>query len=341
MSSNAVVLIPGDGIGPEVTSAARRVIEAAGVNIHWQIIQAGQTALASGGSALPPELAPAVRETGLALKGPLTTPVGSGFTSVNVRLRRELDLYANLRPVRSLPRVSSRWQDVDLVIIRENTEGLYIGEETWEDQDTVSAVKRVSRQGSRRIARFAFQYAREHNRKSVTVVHKANILKASDGLFLEVARETALDFPEIRFRERIVDALCLDLTINPQGHDVLLCPNLYGDIISDLAAGLVGGLGLVPGANLGDGCAIFEGVHGSAPDIAGKGTANPTALILTGALMLRHLGEFQNARRIETALKRALESGNVLTPDLGGKATTREFTGAVIKHLETVQNTII
>jgi isocitrate dehydrogenase (NAD+) len=334
MSPPAAVLIPGDGIGPEVTDAARRVIAAAGVEIDWQVIQAGQTALASGGTALPPELLAAVRETGLALKGPLTTPVGSGFTSVNVRLRRELDLYANLRPVRSLPGIRSRWQDVDLVIIRENTEGLYIGEETWEDPDTVSAVKRVSRQGSRRIARFAFQYAREHGRKTVTAVHKANILKASDGLFLDTARETARDYPGISFRDRIVDALCLDLTLNPRGHEVLLCPNLYGDIISDLAAGLVGGLGLVPGANLGDGCAVFEGVHGSAPDIAGQGTANPAALILAGALMLRRLEEHRAARRVETALDRVLEVGDVLTPDLGGTATTREFTGNVIKHLD-------
>jgi len=335
MSPAAAVLIPGDGIGPEVTGAAQRVIAAAGVEIDWQVIQAGQAALASGGAALPPELPAAVREAGLALKGPLTTPVGSGFTSVNVRLRRELDLFANLRPVRSLPGIRSRWQDVDLVIIRENTEGLYIGEETWEDQDTVSAVKRVTRKGSRRIAQFAFQYAREHGRKSVTAVHKANILKASDGLFLDTARETARDFPDISFRDRIVDALCLDLTLNPRGHEVLLCPNLYGDIISDLAAGLVGGLGLVPGANLGDGCAVFEGVHGSAPDIAGQGTANPAALILAGALMLQHLGEHQAARRIETALNWILENGAVLTPDLGGTASTREFTGAVIKHLDT------
>ena len=334
MSPTAAVLIPGDGIGPEVTAAARRVIAAAGVEIDWHVFQAGQTALASGGEAFPPGLLAAVRETGLALKGPLTTPVGSGFTSVNVRLRRELDLYANLRPVRSLPGIRSRWQDVDLVIIRENTEGLYIGEETWEDIDTVSAVKRVSRQGSRRIARFAFQYAREHGRKSVTAVHKANILKASDGLFLDTARETARDFPEISFRDRIVDALCLDLTLNPHGHEVLLCPNLYGDIVSDLAAGLVGGLGLVPGANLGDGCAVFEGVHGSAPDIAGQGTANPSALILAGALMLRHLGEEHAAHRVETALETVLAGGGVLTPDLGGEATTREFTGAVIGHLD-------
>ena len=333
MSAYHAVLIPGDGIGPEVTAAAQRVIAAAGVEIDWQVIPAGTSALDAGKDPLPSELLQEVRNTGLALKGPLTTPVGGGFTSVNVRLRRELDLFANLRPVRSLPGVEGRWPEVDLVIVRENTEGLYIGEETWEDPDTVSAVKRVSRKGSRRIARFAFQYAREHGRKSITAVHKANILKASDGLFLDSAREAAADYPEIVFQDRIVDALCLDLALDPGRHDTLLCPNLYGDIVSDLAAGLVGGLGLVPGANLGEDCAVFEGVHGSAPDIAGRGTANPTALILAGALLLRHLNEGNAADRVEKALNLVLQEGDHLTPDLGGRSTTAAFTGALISHL--------
>jgi isocitrate dehydrogenase (NAD+) len=334
MSVHDAVLIPGDGIGPEVAAAARRVLAAAGVEIRWQVFEAGVKAQQAGLDPLPAALLTAVRETGAALKGPLTTPVASGFTSVNVGLRRSLDLYANLRPVRSLPGVASRWGEVDLVIIRENTEGLYIGEERWEDDDTVEAVRRISRAGSQRIAEFAFQTAAELGKRSVTAVHKANILKESDGLFLETARQTASRYPEIEFKDRIVDALCLDLTLDPNRHEVLLCPNLYGDIASDLAAGLVGGLGLVPGANLGADCAVFEAVHGSAPDIAGQGIANPTALILAGAMLLRRLGEGAAAGRVERGLRELYAGGTTLPPDAGGTASTREFTDALIDAVQ-------
>lgn len=334
MKSYDVVLIPGDGIGPEVSDAAREVLEAAGINIRWQVFDAGIRAQEQGKETLPPELLKAVRETGAALKGPLTTPVGSGFTSVNVRLRRELDLYANLRPVKTLPGTRSLYPDVDLIVVRENTEGLYIAEETWEDKNTVSAVKRVTREASSRIARFALEYARQYGRQSITAVHKANILKESDGLFLTAARDAAADYPEITFKDRIVDAMCLDLVLDPGVHDLLLCPNLYGDILSDLAAGLVGGLGTVPGANLGKGCAVFEAVHGSAPDIAGRGIANPTALILAGAMLLRHLGEDEAAVRVENAVHAVYASGEIKTPDQGGSATTDQFSRALIEHLD-------
>ncbi len=333
MTPHDVVLIPGDGIGPEVAEAARSVLDAGGVDIRWKVMDAGLAAQQAGMQPLPESLLDAIRDAGTALKGPITTPVGSGFTSVNVGLRRALDLYANLRPVRSLPVTTGRYSDVDLVIVRENTEGLYIGEETWLDPDTVVAAKRVTRGGSERIARFAFEYARANNRGTVTAVHKANILKESDGLFLNTAREISSGYPEVSFRDRIVDALCMDLVIDPGRHDVLLCPNLYGDIISDLAAGLVGGLGAVPGANLGGRYAIFEAVHGSAPDIAGQGIANPTALILAGTMLLSHLGENQAAQRVETAVRSVYAAGENLTPDLGGTASTRSFTTAVIQQL--------
>jgi isocitrate dehydrogenase (NAD+) len=333
MTSHDVVLIPGDGIGPEVAEATRSVLAASGVDIRWKVMDAGLAAQQAGMQPLPDSLLDAIRDAGAALKGPITTPVGSGFTSVNVGLRRALDLYANLRPVHSLPVTTGRYSDVDLVIVRENTEGLYIGEETWLDKDTVVAVKRVTRAGSERIARFAFEYARANNRSSVTAVHKANILKESDGLFLNIAREISSSYPEVSFHDRIVDALCMDLVIDPGRHDVLLCPNLYGDIISDLAAGLVGGLGAVPGANLGGQCAIFEAVHGSAPDIAGQGIANPTALILAGTMLLSHLGETEAADRIETAVRSVYAAGKNLTPDMGGTASTRSFTTAVIQQL--------
>jgi isocitrate dehydrogenase (NAD+) len=330
MGKHTVVLIPGDGIGPEVVEAAQKVIEATGVEIEWKTFEAGAKALERYGTPLPEGILEEIRQSGVALKGPVTTAIGTGFSSITVALRKRLGLYANLRPVRSIPGVPSRYQDVDLVIIRENTEGLYGGIERRVNDDTAEAVKRVTRRASLRIARFAFDYASRHGRKMVTAVHKANILKLSDGLFLECVKEVAADYPKIEYRERIVDALCLDLVLDSGRHDVLLCPNLYGDIVSDLAAGLVGGLGLVPGANIGEGMAVFEAVHGSAPDIAGQGIANPTALILAGAMMLSYLGEEEAAKRIEEAVREVYIGGECLTPDVGGEATTQEMTDAVL-----------
>jgi isocitrate dehydrogenase (NAD+) len=330
MGRHTVVLIPGDGIGPEVVEAAQKVIEATGVEIAWKTFEAGAKALESYGTPLPEGILEEIRQSGVALKGPVTTAIGAGFSSITVALRKRLGLYANLRPVRSMAGVSSRYQDVDLIVSRENTEGLYRGIERRVDDDTVEGVKLVTRRASLRIARFAFDYASRQRRKMVTAVHKANILKLSDGLFLECAREVAADYPEIEYRERIVDALCMDLVLDPGRHDVLLCPNLYGDIISDLAAGLVGGLGLVPAANIGDEMAVFEAVHGSAPDIAGQGIANPTALILAGAMMLSYLGEEEAAKRIEEAVQEVYIRGESLTPDVGGAATTQEMTGATL-----------
>jgi isocitrate dehydrogenase (NAD+) len=335
VKNHTIVLIPGDGIGPEVTEAARKVIEATGVQVQWRTFEAGARALEMYDTSLPGAILEEIRRSGVALKGPIATPIGAGFSSVTVALRKELELYANLRPIRSIPGIPSRYRDVDLVIVRENTEGLYIGIERRVDEDTVEATKRVTRQASLCIARFAFDYARRHRRRMVTAVHKANILKLSDGLFLECAREVAADYPEIEYRERIIDALCMDLALDPQRHDVLLCPNLYGDVVSDLAAGLVGGLGLIPGANIGDGMAVFEAVHGSAPDIAGQGIANPTALILAGAMMLSYLGEEEAAQRIKEGVRAvyAHEGSEHLTPDVGGAASTWEMSDAVLSHL--------
>lgn len=331
MSRHEVVLIPGDGIGPEVSKSACAVIDAAGVDIHWNVFEVGSAAIEKGGDSLPLSLLDSIRDSGSALKGPVTTPVGKGFKSVNVSLRKELDLFANVRPVKSLPGLITRFQDVDLVIIRENTEGLYIGEESWENPDSVIALKRVTRQKSRRIADFSVDFARANHRKKITIVHKANILKESDGLFLDTAREVCATSPDIQCTDRIVDALAMDLVIDPGRHDVLLCPNLYGDIISDLAAGLVGGLGLIPGANLGLESAVFEAVHGSAPDIAGQGIANPTALILAGVMLLNYLGESAAAHKIHESIEHLYRVSESLTPDVGGKATTTEFTEALIK----------
>jgi len=333
MGQHTVVLLPGDGIGPEVVEAARRVIAATGVEIQWRTFEAGAKALEMYGSPLPEAILEGIRGSGVALKGPVTTPIGSGFSSITVALRRKLGLYANLRPIKNIPGVSSRYQDVDLVVVRENTEGLYSGIERQVDGDTVEAIKRVTRQASLRIARFAFDYARSYARKVVTAVHKANIIKLSDGLFLECARKVAADYPEIEYRERIVDALCMDLVLDPHRHDVLLCPNLYGDIVSDLAAGLVGGLGVVPAANIGDGIAVFEAVHGSAPDIAGQDIANPAALILAGAMMLSYLGEEEAARRVEKGIREVYSRGQHLTPDVGGTASTWEMVDAVLSHV--------
>ncbi|HEX7085043.1 MAG TPA: isocitrate dehydrogenase (NAD(+)) [Vicinamibacterales bacterium] len=332
--SHAVTLIPGDGIGPEVTDAVLRILHVAGVDIDWDRQEAGVAAFERYRTALPVELLDSVRRTRIALKGPVTTPIGEGFTSVNVGLRKALDLYANLRPVWSLPGVPSRFTDIDLVIVRENTEDLYSGLEHEVVPGVIESLKIITERASRRITEFAFEYARRHGRRKVTAVHKANIMKLGDGLFLRTARDVARAYTDIEFDERIIDAACMHLVLRPEMFDVLVLPNLYGDIVSDLAAGLVGGLGVVPGANIGTDAAVFEAVHGSAPDIAGKNLANPTALLLSAVLMLRHLGEQDAAARIESALGRVLEAGQVRTRDLGGTATTSAFTTAICRTLE-------
>jgi isocitrate dehydrogenase (NAD+) len=329
-----ITLMPGDGIGPEVAGATVSVVRAAGVQLEGESFVVGAEALTKYGDPLPRDLIDSIRRNKVALKGPVMTPIGTGFVSSNVRLRKELDLYANLRPVRSLPGVPSRYEKVDLVVVRENTEDLYSGLEHEVVPGVVESLKIITEFASRRIARFAFGYARTEGRKKITAIHKANIMKMSDGLFLKCFREVAKDFPEIEADDLIVDNACMQLVMNPGRFDVLLLENLYGDIISDLAAGLVGGLGIVPGANIGDEMAVFEAVHGAAPDIAGRGIANPTALIQTAVLMLRYLGERAAADRISRALETVLAEGGVRTRDLGGKATTLEFTDAVIKALQ-------
>lgn len=330
-----VTLIPGDGIGPECAAAVIKIIDAAGVSIEWDEHLAGLPALNKYGDPLPFALLESIRENHVALKGPVTTPIGEGFQSVNVRLRKELDLFANLRPIRTLPGVASRFGEVDLVVVRENTEDLYSGLEHIVVPGVVESLKIITEKASLRIARFAFEYARRERRRKVTAVHKANIMKLSDGLFLDCFRRVARDYPDIEAEEKIVDNACMQLVMNPQQFDVLLLENLYGDIISDLAAGLVGGLGVVPGANIGEMVAVFEAVHGSAPDIAGKNLANPTALLLSALMMLGHLGETDAAERIYAALIRTLADREVRTRDLGGTATTTEFTAAVIQELAT------
>lgn len=329
-----VTLIPGDGIGPECAASVVRIIEAAGVAIEWDEHIAGMQAINKFGDPLPFALLESIKENRVALKGPLTTPIAEGFQSVNVRLRKELDLFANLRPIRTLPGVPSRFGEVDLVVVRENTEDLYSGLEHIVVPGVVESLKIITERASLRIARFAFEYARREGRRKVTAVHKANIMKLSDGLFLDCFRRVARDYPDIEEDEKIVDNACMQLVMNPQQFDVLLLENLYGDIISDLAAGLVGGLGVVPGANIGETVAVFEAVHGSAPDIAGKNLANPTALLLSALMMLRHLGETEAADRISAALIRTLAERQIRTRDLGGTATTTEFTQAVIRELK-------
>ncbi|MCI0486947.1 MAG: isocitrate dehydrogenase (NAD(+)) [Blastocatellia bacterium] len=328
-----ITLIPGDGIGPEVTGATVSVLRAAGVQIEWEPFVVGAEALTKYGDPLPADLIESIKRNKVALKGPATTPVGTGFVSSNVRLRKALDLYANLRPIKSLKGVKSRYEDVDLIVVRENTEDLYSGLEHEVVPGVVESLKIITDRASRRIARFAFEYARREARKKVTAIHKANIMKMSDGLFLNCFREVAKDYPEILADDLIVDNACMQLVMNPNQFDVLLLENLYGDIISDLGAGLVGGLGVVPGANIGDEMAVFEAVHGSAPNIAGRGIANPTALIQTSVLMLKHIDEREAADRIQAAIEKILAEGQVLTRDLGGQATTIEFTEAVIRSL--------
>jgi len=329
-----VTLIPGDGIGPEVTEAARRVIEAAGVAISWDVQNAGEGVMEAHGTPLPDGVLASIRKNKVALKGPITTPVGGGFRSVNVALRKELDLYANLRPCKSYRGVVSRYEDIDLVIVRENTEDLYAGVEHMVGDDAAESIKIITRKGSERIVRFAFEYALREGRSKVTAVHKANIMKCTDGLFLSVAREVAQEYPAIAFEEMIVDAMCMKLVQTPHQYDVLVMPNLYGDIVSDLCSGLVGGLGVAPGANIGKDRAVFEPVHGSAPKRAGQNMANPTATLLSGVLMLKYLGEAEAAQRIEKAIASVIEEAKDVTYDLGGKATTGQYADAVIEKLE-------
>ncbi len=328
-----VTLIPGDGIGPEVTRAACDVVSAAGVKVHWERYDAGAAVAESQGNPCPDEVVQAVQRTRIALKGPVGTPIGGGFRSVNVTLRRALDLYACVRPVRSIPGVPSRYEGVDLVIVRESTEGLYSGIEHIVAPGVAESVKVVTERACHRISEFAFRHARAHHRRRVTVVHKANIMKLTDGMFLDVCRRMSKRFPEIDTQEAIVSACSMQLVRDPSRYDVIVTDNLYGDILSDLAAGLVGGLGVVPGANIGDTCAVFEAVHGSAPDLAGKNLANPTAVILSAALMLTYMGEREAARKIEAAVAGVYAHTDTRTSDLDGNSTTEDFTRAVISRL--------
>jgi isocitrate dehydrogenase (NAD+) len=333
--SHKVTLIPGDGIGPEVSDAARRAVDATGVKIDWEIAELNPEIISKTGQSLPQHVVESLERTGIGLKAPVTTPVAGGYTSVNVALRKRLDLYANVRPVRSLPGLITRFSDVkiDMVIFRENTEDLYSGLEHEVITDVVTSLKVITRTASVRIADRAFKYAADEGRKKVAAIHKANIMKLADGLFLRCCREVAQRHPEIEYRELIVDNASMQLVMRPEQFDVLLLPNLYGDIVSDLAAGLVGGLGVVPGANLGENHAVFEAVHGSAPDIAGKGIANPTAMMFSAVMMLVHMREHAAAKRLQTAVEKVYWEKRHLTPDVGGSAGTQHFTGAVMAAL--------
>ena len=327
-----VTLIKGDGIGPEITDSVMKIINAAGVAIDWDVQTAGADLIETEGTPLPQRVLDSVKQNKIALKSPVTTPIGKGFRSVNVQLRKELDLYANLRPCYNLPNVKTRYDKVDIVVVRENTEDLYAGIERQVDEDTAESIKIITRKASERIAKFAFDYAVKNNRKEVCVVTKANICKLSDGLFLECARKIAQQFPQIKFREILVDNCCMQLVQNPNQFDVLLLPNLYGDIVSDLCAGLIGGLGIAQGANIGENYAVFEPVHGSAPDIAGQDKANPTAMLMSAIEMLNYIGENEAGKRIRLALFDTLDAG-IKTVDLGGTASCTEFTQAIVDRL--------
>ena len=331
--THRITLIPGDGIGPEVTDATVRILEATGVKFEWERFQAGAEAFERYKEFIPKELNESIERTRVGLKGPVTTPIGGGFASINVELRKRFELYANFRPIRNLPHIPTRYPDVDLIIIRENTEGLYSGIEHEVVPGVVESLKIITERASTRIARFAFEYARQNKRKKIHAIHKANIMKLSDGLFLRCSRNVAKQYPEITYGEHIVDNTCMQLVMNPYQYDMLVLENLYGDIISDLCAAFVGGLGLVPGANFGDACAIFEAVHGSAPDIAGKNLANPTALLRSALLLLRHIGEPNAALQIRHALEKVYRTRDKLTRDVGGKAGTLEFADAVIEAI--------
>ena len=332
--SHKVTLIPGDGIGPEVTDAVVRILEATGVKFEWESFAVGADAYEKTGEYIPKDLIASVERTRVGLKGPVTTPVGGGFPSINVALRKKFELYANFRPIRNLPHIPTRYPDVDLIIIRENTEGLYSGLEHEVVPGVVESLKIMTEKASTRIAKFAFEYARKNNRKKIHAIHKANIMKLSDGLFLRCSRAVAKDYPEITYAEHIVDNTCMQLVMNPYQYDMLVMENLYGDILSDLCAAFVGGLGFVPSANLGDECAIFEAVHGSAPDIAGKNLANPTALLRSALLMVRHLGEHDASTQIRNALERVYRHPEKLTRDVGGQSGTSQFADAVIEEME-------
>ena len=332
--THRITLIPGDGIGPEVTQATVRVLEATGLKFEWESFAAGAEAFERYRQYIPKELTESIERTRVALKGPVTTPVGGGFTSINVALRKQFDLYSNFRPIRNLPHIPTRYPDVDLIIIRENTEGLYSGIEHEVVPGVVESLKIMTEKACTRISKFAFEYARKNKRKKIHAIHKANIMKLSDGLFLRCAREVAKGFPEIQYAEHIVDNTCMQLVMNPYQYEMLLMENLYGDIISDLCAAFVGGLGMVPSANFGESCAIFEAVHGSAPDIAGKNLANPTALIRCSLLMLRHLGEFEAATTIRNALEKVYQHREKLTKDAGGEAGTSQFADSIIQAMQ-------
>ena len=329
-------LIPGDGIGPEVSRAAAQAVDATGVDISWKRVELNEAIILEAGKSVPQHVLDSLHETRVGLKGPVTTPIAGGFQSVNVALRKALELFANVRPVRTLPGIKTRFQDVviDMVIFRENTEDLYSGLEHEVVKDVVTGLKVITRAASERIARYAFEYAKRNGRKQVAAIHKANIMKLADGLFLRCCRETAAQFPELQYKELIVDNASMQLVVRPETFDVLLLPNLYGDIVSDLAAGLVGGLGIVPGANMGENHAVFEAVHGSAPDIAGRNKANPTAMMLSAVMLLIHLGEADAAKRLQAAVEAVYREGKVTTGDVGGSSTTEEFTEAVVKHLK-------
>lgn len=342
-----ITLIPGDGIGPEVTQSAREVVTAAGANVGWEVVGAGMETGKEQGTPLPASVFESITRTRLALKGPVQTPFGDDYPvrvergtgqhiypSVTIALRKELKLFVNVRPARNYPGVESRFDNVDLLIFRENSEDLYAGRERMVDADTAEAIKIITRQGSERVARFAFDYMRKVGRRKLSVIHKSNVMKLTDGLFLRTAQEVAREYPEFEVNQRVIDALCMELVIRPEEFDCLLLPNLYGDIVSDLAAGLVGGLGVAPGANIGPDCAMFEAVHGSAPDIGGKDFANPMAMVLSAVMLLRYIGEARAADRVEHALAAVLRDKKHVTRDLGGSAGTREMTAAIVAQLK-------
>ena len=328
-----ITLIPGDGIGPEISDAVTKIIDAAGVKINWDIQSAGADVAEAEGTPLPDRVIDSIKKNKIALKAPVTTPIGKGFRSVNVALRKSLDLYACLRPAKNIPGIKTRFDNVDLIVVRQNTEDLYAGIERQIDENKAESIKIITREASERIADYAFDYAVKNNRKKVTAVSKANICKLSDGLFLEAARAVAKKYPQIEYNEILVDNLCMQLVINPSKFDVLVLPNLYGDIVSDLTSGLIGGLGVAQGANIGKDCAVFEPVHGSAPDIKGQNKANPTALLLSACMMLDYIGEKDSSLKIKNALYKVLEEGKVITQDLGGSASTTEFRDEIIKNL--------
>src|SRR5712692_2484543 len=334
MAQHKITLLPGDGIGPEVTASVVAIIECAGVQVQWEKYSVGSEALSRFGDPLPQDVLDSILRNKVALKGPVTTPIGTGFSSINVRLRKTLDLYANLRPVASMPNIKTRYDDVDLIVVRENTEDLYSGLEHEVVPGVVESLKIITEKASTRIARFAFEYARTHGRKRVTAIHKANIMKLSDGLFLQCFRNVSKEYPNIQADDKIVDNLCMQMVTDPKQFDILLLENLYGDIVSDLAAGLVGGLGVVAGANIGENGAVFEAVHGSAPDIAGQNKANPLALLQSAVLMLQHIGEMGAAKRIQNAIVKVLASGpEHRTRDIGGRGSTSDFTAAMCETL--------